>query len=296
MKIFTIIAEAEAKVHNTSVEKVHFHEVGAIDSIIDVVGAAICFNALNVDAVVVSPVELGGGTVKCAHGKLPVPAPATAEIIQGIPVTKGGVDFEATTPTGAAILATFGTHFGSNMVFTTEKSGYGIGHKKHDDVPNILRITLGETVAASDSGHEAIMMECNIDDMNPEFFDYVSEKLFKSGAADVYLSNIIMKKGRPGVVLHVICEKEAEEAIKKVVFTESTSLGIRVFPFKKETLSREFETIDTEFGQVRIKRSFYNSVEVSVKPEYDDCREIAAEKKLPLKDVYNKVMAAIAKI
>ena len=295
MKIFTIIAEAEAKVHNTSVEKVHFHEVGAIDSIIDVVGAAICFNALNVDAMVVSPVELGGGTVKCAHGKLPVPAPATAEIIQGIPVTKGGVDFEATTPTGAAILAAFGTHFGSNMVFKTEKSGYGIGHKKHDNVPNILRVTLGETVTASETGHEAIMMECNIDDMNPEFFDYVSEKLFKSGASDVYLSNIIMKKGRPGVVLHLICEKEAEEAIKKVVFTETTSLGIRVFPFKKETLSREFETISTEFGQVRIKRSFYDGVEVSVKPEYDDCKEIAAEKNLPLKEVYNKVMAAITK-
>ena len=293
MKIFTIIAEAEAKVHGISVEKVHFHEVGAIDSIIDVVGAAICFNALNVDAMFVSPVELGGGFVKCAHGKLPVPAPATAEIIKGIPVTKGGVDFEATTPTGAAIIAAFGAHFGSNIVFKSEKSGYGIGHKKHDDTPNILRITLGETVTANETGHEAIIMECNIDDMNPEFFDYISEKLFKSGASDVFLSNIIMKKGRPGVILHVICEKEAEEVVKKVIFTESTSLGIRVFPFKKETLSREFETIDTEFGQVRIKRSFYNGVEVSAKPEYDDCKKIASEKNIPIKEIYNKIMATV---
>ena len=295
MKIFTIIAEAEAKVHNTSVEKIHFHEVGAIDSIIDVVGAAICFNALNVDAVFVSPVELGSGFVKCAHGKLPVPAPATAEIIKGIPATKGGVDFEATTPTGAAIIAAFGTHFGSNTIFKTEKTGYGIGHKEHNDVPNILRATLGETITAHETGHDAIMMECNIDDMNPEFFDHISEKLFKSGAADVYLSNIIMKKGRPGVILHVICEKEVEESVKTVIFTESTSLGIRVFPFKKETLSREFETIVTEFGQIRIKRSFYNGIEVSVKPEYDDCKNIASEKNLPLKEVYNKIMAAITK-
>ena len=295
MKIFTKIAEAEAKVHGTTIDHVHFHEVGAIDSIIDVVGAAICFNAIKADAVIVSPVELGSGFVKCDHGKLPVPAPATAEIIKGIPATKGGVDFEATTPTGAAIIAAFGTHFGSNIVFTTEKSGYGIGHKKHDDVPNILRVTLGETVNAQETGHNAIMMECNIDDMNPEFFDHISEKLFKSGAADVFLSNIIMKKGRPGVILHVICEKEAEDAVKKVIFTESTSLGIRVFPFKKETLLREFETIATEFGQVNIKRSFYNGVEVSAKPEYDDCSKIASENNLPLKEVYNKIMAAITK-
>ena len=139
------------------------------------------------------------------------------------------------------------------------------------------------------------MMECNIDDMNPEFFDYVSEKLFNAGAADVFLSNIIMKKGRPGVILHVICEKDAEESVKKVIFTESTSLGIRVFPFQKETLSREFETIATEFGQVRIKRSFFDGAEVSVKPEYDDCKSIASEKNIPIKEVYNKVIAAIAK-
>jgi uncharacterized protein (DUF111 family) len=154
---------------------------------------------------------------------------------------------------------------------------------------------LGETVASHGTGHEALMMECNIDDMNPEFFDYISEKLFNTGASDVYLSNIIMKKGRPGIVLHIICEKEFENAVKKVIFTDSTSLGIRVFPFRKETLSREFETIDTEFGQVRIKRSFYNGAEVSVKPEYDDCKKIASDKNIPIKEVYNKIMAVITK-
>ncbi|MDR2887209.1 MAG: nickel pincer cofactor biosynthesis protein LarC [Bacteroidales bacterium] len=293
MKIFTKIAEAEARVHGTSVEEVHFHEVGAIDSIIDVVGAAICFDALDVGAVHVSPVELGGGLVKCAHGTLPVPAPATAEIIKGIPVTKGGVDFEATTPTGAAIVAALGSQFGAGTVVKVERSGYGIGHKQHDRVPNILRITLGETAGAPETGHNAIMMECNIDDMNPEFFDYISEKLFRAGAADVFLSNVIMKKGRPGAVLHAICEKEFEEPVKKVIFTESTSLGIRVIPFRKETLAREFETVETTLGQVRIKRSFYNGAEVSVKPEYDDCRQIASETNLPLKEVYSTIMATI---
>ncbi|MBK9389102.1 MAG: nickel pincer cofactor biosynthesis protein LarC [Bacteroidetes bacterium] len=293
MKIFMKIAEAEAHVHGISVDKVHFHEVGAIDSIIDIVGAAICFIALSPDAVHVSPLELGGGFVTCDHCKLPVPAPATAEIVIGIPVTKGGVDFEATTPTGAAIIAALGTHFGSDKIIKTEKTGYGVGHKEHPDVPNLLRVSIGEAVTSSETGHDAIQIECNIDDMNPEFFDHISEKLFKAGAADVFLSNIIMKKGRPGIVLHVICENEAAGQVKNIIFSESTSLGIRSFPFRKDTLNRKLETINTLFGEVRIKRSFYNGTEVSAKPEYDDCKKIALEKDLPVKEVYNKVMAVI---
>jgi pyridinium-3,5-bisthiocarboxylic acid mononucleotide nickel chelatase len=293
MKIFMKIAEAEAHVHAISIDRVHFHEVGAIDSIIDIVGAAICFNALNPDAVHVSPVELGGGFVKCDHGKLPVPAPATAEIVKGIPVKKGGVDFEATTPTGAAIISALGTHFGSDRIIKVEKTGYGVGHKEHPDVPNMLRVSLGELVTNPETGHDAIQLECNIDDMNPEFFDYISDKLFKAGAADVFLSSIIMKKGRPGIVLHVICENEAAGQLKSIIFSESTSLGIRTFPFRKDTLTRKPESINTVFGDVRIKRSFYNGIEVSAKPEYDDCRRIAAEKDIPVKEVYNKIMAAI---
>jgi uncharacterized protein (TIGR00299 family) protein len=291
MKIFMKITEAEAAVHGISIERVHFHEVGAIDSIVDIVGAAICFNALQAEAVHVSPVELGSGFVKCDHGKLPVPAPATAEIIKGIPVKKGGVDFEATTPTGAAIIATIGTHFGTDLIVKTEKTGYGVGHKEHPDVPNLLRVSLGEISTAAETGHDAIQIECNIDDMNPEFFDHISEKLFNAGASDVFLSNIIMKKGRPGIVLNVLCEIEVADQVKRIIFTESTSLGIRTFPFKKDTLSRKFETISTVFGDVRIKRSFYRGTEVSVKPEYDDCKRIANEKSIPLKEVYNKVVA-----
>lgn len=295
MKIFQKIADAEATVHGISVERVHFHEVGAIDSIVDIVGAAICFNALEVDAVLVSDVELGSGFVKCDHGKLPVPAPATAEIVKGIPVKKGGVDFEATTPTGAAIIATLATHFGTDMLIKTERTGYGVGHKEHPDVPNLLRVSLGQSASVSQSGHDALQIECNIDDMNPEFYDHISEKLFSAGAADVYLSTIMMKKGRPGIILHVICEKEAAEQIKNIIFTETTSLGVRTFPFRKDTLAREFETVRSDFGDIRIKRSFFHGIEVSAKPEYEDCKRIANENGLPVKEIYNKVMALLIK-
>ena len=291
-KIFRKIADAEALVHGIPVEKVHFHEVGAVDSIIDIVGAAICFKALKVDAVYVSVVELGSGFVKCEHGKLPVPAPATAEIMKGIPVGKGGVDFEATTPTGAAILATLGTNFGISASFKIEKTAYGVGQKDHPDVPNLLRVFLGEA-EENQGGHDALLIECNIDDMNPEFFENISDRLFNAGASDVFISNIIMKKGRPGNVLNVICETGHAEIMKEIIFTESTSVGIRTFPFKKDTLVRKFETFKTIYGKVTVKRSFYKGKEVSYKPEYEECRKIAFEKGIPVKEVYNNIMVSI---
>ena len=294
-KIFRKIADAEALVHGIPVEKVHFHEVGAVDSIIDIVGAAICFKALKVDAVYVSVVELGSGFVKCEHGKLPVPAPATAEIMKGIPVGKGGVDFEATTPTGAAILATLGTNFGISASFKIEKTAYGVGQKDHPDVPNLLRVFLGEA-EENQGGHDALLIECNIDDMNPEFFENISDRLFNAGASDVFISNIIMKKGRPGNVLNVICETGHAEIMKEIIFTESTSVGIRTFPFKKDTLLRKFETLKTVYGKVTVKRSFYKGKEVSYKPEYEECRKIASEKGIPVKEVYNNIMVSIVSI
>jgi uncharacterized protein (TIGR00299 family) protein len=292
-KIFMEIAVAEAKVHNTSIDHVHFHEVGAIDSIIDIVGAAICYNALKVEGVHVSTVELGSGFVKCDHGKLPVPAPATAEIIKGIPVKKGGVDFEATTPTGAAILAALGTDFSPGLTLKIEKTAYGVGQKDNHDVPNLLRVFLGETISKTESGHNALHLECNIDDLNPEFYDYISDKLFGAGASDVFLSDIIMKKGRPGIVLNVLCESESADTLKHIIFTESTTIGIRTFPFRKDTLVRKFTAIDTIYGVVKIKRSYYKDKEVSCKPEYDDCRRIASEKGIPLKEVYNNIVAVL---
>ncbi|MCX6332982.1 MAG: nickel pincer cofactor biosynthesis protein LarC [Bacteroidia bacterium] len=291
-KILMKVAQAEALVHGIPVEKVHFHEVGAMDSIIDIVGAAICFNALKVDEVHVSPVELGGGFVKCEHGTLPVPAPATAEIVKGMSVKTGGVNFEATTPTGAAILAALGTKFGPTAGFKVIKTGYGVGHKENPDVPNLLRVFLGES-KEENSGHNALLLECNIDDMNPEFYEYISEKLFNAGASDVYITNIIMKKGRPGNVLNVICESGVEDILKEIIFNESTSAGIRCFPFRKDTLVRKFEVVSTIYGNVTVKRSYFKGCQVSVKPEYEDCRKIALEKGIPVKEVYNNIMGLI---
>jgi uncharacterized protein (TIGR00299 family) protein len=291
-KIFMKVAVAESRVHNVPVEEVHFHEVGAIDSIIDTVGAAICFNSLNVGAVFVGPVELGGGLVNSIHGQLPVPAPATAEIIKGIQVKKDGIDFEATTPTGAAILSAIGTHFTNLPDFLIEKTGYGVGHKDHAHVPNLLRVFLGES-HGSQPGHDALLIECNIDDMNPEFYDFISEKLFDAGASDVFITSIIMKKGRPGNILNVICESGLADQLKAIIFTESTSVGIRTFPFRKDTLTRKFEIIQTVYGAVTIKRSYFMGREVSCKPEYNDCRRIALERDIPVKDVFNKIMTLL---
>lgn len=294
LKMFRNVAEAEAKVHGTDIEEVHFHEVGAIDSIVDIVGAAICFNALDVDAVHVSPVELGGGFVKCAHGILPVPAPATTEIIKGIPVKRDGVNFEATTPTGATIVKTLGTSFGKSPNMSIEKTGYGIGQKENPDKPNILRVFLGSSIE-TESGHDAVLIECNIDDMSSELIGYVSDKLFDAGAKDVYISSIMMKKGRPGNLLSVICETEAEEKIKEVIFTQTTSIGLRVFPFKKETLERRFYNIDTEYGKMTVKQSLYKGELVSEKPEFDECKRIADEQNIPLKKIYNDIIVSIKK-
>lgn len=293
--IFMKVAAAEAAVHGIAVEEVHFHEVGAVDSIIDIVGAAICYNALKVDEVHVSIVELGGGMVTCDHGKLPVPAPATAEIIKGIPSKRGGVDFEATTPTGAAIIATLGKVFNSSQPLKIIKTAYGVGQKDHPDVPNLLRVFLGETENSAEKGHEALLIECNIDDMNPEFYDHISDRLFSSGASDVFLTNIIMKKGRPGIILSVIIEKELADAAKEILFIESTTLGIRSFTFSKDTLVRKFETIDTDWGKVTVKRSFYKGREASCKPEYEECKKIAVKFGLPVKEVYNSIVSEINK-
>jgi uncharacterized protein (TIGR00299 family) protein len=292
-KIFKKIAVAEAAVHGTTIERVHFHEVGAIDSIIDVAGAAICFNALNLEGVHVPFVELGSGFVICDHGKLPVPAPATAEIVKGLPVKKGGVDFEATTPTGAAILSALVTNTDPDIKIRIEKTAYGVGQKENTDIPNLLRVFVGEACTEESQGHKAVHIECNIDDMNPEFFEYISDKLFGEGISDVYLSNIIMKKGRPGVVLNVICEPEKSDIARSIIFTESTTIGIRTFEFRKDTLSRKFEILHTLYGDVTIKRSFFKDKEVSCKPEYEDCRKIAEEKAIPVKEVYNNIMAEL---
>lgn len=296
LKIFGVIAEAEAAVHNVSVNEIHFHEVGAVDSIIDIVGAAICFRSLNVGKVYVSDLELGGGTVRCEHGLLPVPAPATARIIKGFTVHRGGVGFEATTPTGAAIIAVLAEPAPAGLRYIIEKAGYGIGQKDNPSLPNILRVYLADTDEKRVSGHQSLMVECNIDDMNPELSEYISAKLFASGAKDVWFTPVIMKKGRPAFTISIICEEERISDIREILFTESSTIGLRIIPFIKETLQREFEEIETRFGKVVIKKSFFNGRLVSVKPEADRCAAIATETGLPMKQVIQEIMTLIGNL
>ncbi len=293
MKIFSRIAVAEATVHDIPVNEIYFHEVGAIDSIVDIVGAAICYEALGVDKAYVSAIELGSGMVRCEHGLLPVPAPATARIIEGFPVQTGGVNFEATTPTGAAIIAALAEPLPEGMHFVISATGYGIGQKKNPARPNILRVHLADAVDVKEKGHQAFLVECNVDDMNPELSDYISARLFAAGAGDVWFTPVIMKKGRPAFTLSVICEEEQKDAVREILFTESTTIGLRVMPFIKEMLHREFEETETRFGKVVIKKSFFNGRLVSAKPEADRCAAIAGETGLPMKQVIQEIMAKV---
>lgn len=303
--IFKKVAEAEAKVHNKSIEEVHFHEVGAVDSIVDIVGAAICFNYLQVDKVVSSTVEVGSGFIKCAHGLLPVPAPATAEILKDIPI-KANIPFEATTPTGAAIITYLAEEFTDNKNFKIRKTGYGIGTKNNEDVPNVLRVFLAEELDckhkdintetscgnAQDKDFlqdEAEVIECNIDDMNPEMYQYVVESLFKKGALDVYLTPIIMKKGRPGIKLSVVYNKEQEEKIKETILTETTTLGFRKYKTQRNMLRREFSKIQTEYGEFTIKNSYYGGKLVKYKAEYDECKKAAIENGVSINEIYKEI-------
>ncbi len=295
MRIFTLIAEAEAAIHDKPVTEIHFHEVGAIDSIIDIVGAAICFTELGVEKVYVSDIELGSGMVRCEHGLLPVPAPATARIITGFPVHTGGVDFEATTPTGAAILAALAEPAPAELKYAINTTGYGIGQKNNPARPNILRVYLAETAENIMTGHQAFIVECNVDDMNPELSEYISSRLFGAGAGDVWFTPVIMKKGRPAMTISVICEEHQITAVREILFSESTTIGLRIQPFMKETLHREFEEIDTRFGKAVIKKSFFNGRLVSVKPEADRCAAIAAETGIPMKQVIQEITALAIK-
>ena len=293
--IFARIAHAEAKVHDTPIDQIYFHEVGAIDSIVDIVGAAICLEFLDVDKIMCSSVELGSGFVDCQHGRLPIPAPATIEIAKDIPTKRGGVSFEATTPTGAAILASVVDEFTDTPAFSINKCGYGVGHTK-SETPNLLRAIIGQTIPSrphlpSDS---PVMIECNIDDMNPEWYDYIFEKLFALGADDVYLVPIIMKKSRPGIILSVLCSKNRQKVLD-FILAETSTLGVRVVPVEKIMLERTFSKVKTKYGDVSIKSGLLNGVVVKSKPEYADCKKLAAQHKMPLRHLYAEVLKQMQK-
>jgi len=291
LDIFRRIAEAEARVHNIDIQKVHFHEVGALDSIADIVGAAICLDYLNVDKVLSSPIQLGGGTVKCAHGVMPVPAPATALIVENIPVKTGLVQHEATTPTGAAILAATVDEFTGQLNHPISKTAYGIGQRDVSEVPNILRLYLCETNEAfSDVSTETeTMLECNIDDMNAEHFGDVLERILQAGASDAWFTPVIMKKSRPATKLSVLCKINLANTMKAIIFEHTTTLGIREYPVQKNMLRREEKTVKTSFGEVRVKESFFNGKRVNAKPEYNDCKQLADKNNVPVAAIENEV-------
>lgn len=287
LKIFDLIAVAEGKVHNISKERVHFHEVGALDSIADIVGAAICLNYLKVDKVISSPIQLGGGMVKCAHGVMPVPAPATAEIVRNVPVRSGLVQHEATTPTGAAILVATADEFSDKTDFRIQKTGYGIGQRDISEVPNVLRVFLADSDLPGDglSPDEAWMLECNIDDMNPEWYDHLFRKLFEAGASDVFLTPIIMKKSRPANTLSVLCKGSIKPEIKVILFKNSTTIGLREYPVAKTVLERQERKIETELGTVSVKYSYFQGKEIRFKPESDELTRLATLHGLSLNEV-----------
>ncbi|MGO5065707.1 nickel pincer cofactor biosynthesis protein LarC [Clostridium sporogenes] len=292
-EIFLEVAKAEGKVHNKSLEEVHFHEVGATDSIVDIVGAAICLDYLKVDEVLCSKVQVGSGFVKCAHGTMPVPAPATAEILKDIPmVSSEEIPFEATTPTGAAIVASTVCNFTQNKNFDIKKVGYGIGGKDLSDIPNVLRVFIAEYKDQEEKDiekEEAIILECNIDDMNSEIYEYVINKLLYEGASDAYITPIIMKKTRPAVKLTVLCKNKLENVMKEIMFKETTTLGIRKYYVEKSMLKRKIEKVKTIYGEVSIKKSYLKGNILNSKPEYEDCKKIALENHISIKDVYEEV-------
>lgn len=298
LSIFKKVAEAEGKIHGKPIEEVHFHEVGAVDSIVDIVGAAICFDYLKVDKVMASSVETGSGFVRCAHGMLPVPAPATAEILKGVPLKSRGVSFEATTPTGAAILKTVTAEFTDAKEFKILKIGYGIGHKDAGDIPNVLRVFIGEKNEKNEQSmdtlrEKAFMIECNIDDMNPENYDYIMEQLFKEGVMDVYLTPVIMKKGRPAVKVSVLCGEKFLNKVERFLLSETSTLGIRKFEVEKNMLKRENVVVDTVYGSIRVKNAYLENKKIKSKPEYDDCKKIAIEQGVPIIRVYEEISREI---
>lgn len=288
LKIFLKLAEAESKVHGHGIDDVHFHEVGAVDSLVDVVGAAVCLDALGPAMVISSPIQLGGGFVKCRHGVLPVPAPATVEILKGLPVRTGAVPFETTTPTGAAILAATAQRFTDRVEFIPERLGYGVGGRD-TDIPNVLRVFLGEASggAALDDveRREALLIECNIDDMNPELYDSVMDELFEKGARDVYLTPIIMKKSRPAVKISIICEEAGGPALEEALWLKTTTFGLRSFRISKAMLKRDVTAVRTKYGEVRMKTAWFRGKKIKSKPEYEDCKRLAREQGVSLREI-----------
>ncbi|MBN1438099.1 MAG: nickel pincer cofactor biosynthesis protein LarC [Anaerolineales bacterium] len=291
LAVFRRLAEAESRVHGEAVEKIHFHEVGAVDAIVDIVGTAICLEILGVENVYASPLHIGAGTVQSAHGLLPVPAPATAELLRGVPVYGRDVEAELVTPTGAALLAGLAAEFGAAPPMRVERVGYGAGTR---DLPwaNLLRVTIGAVADREPSAARELVVEANIDDMNPQWYEHVTERLFAAGALDVYLTPIHMKRNRPAVMLGMLVEETRLDPVLGILFAETTTIGVRIHPVERRKLDREEKTVETPYGTVRVKNAKWEGRVMNAAPEYRDCLRLAEEKNVPLKEVWQAALAA----
>src|SRR6266851_2414499 len=303
VKIFEALGAAEAKIHNSDIEKIHFHEVGAIDAIVDIVCAAVGSESLGVDEWVCSPLNVGGGTVVCAHGSFPIPAPATLELLKNAPVYSGEIQKELVTPTGAAIVSVLASRFASFPRIKPLKTGYGAGSRNFKNVPNVVRLTIGEAVQAESavlpasaaalpgaSMEDITILEANVDDMSPQVFGYVMERAFAQGALDVFGTAVQMKKNRPGMLLTVLCRPSDAQQLTKLIFAETTSLGVRMRQEARATLSRRHVAVQTKWGDVRMKLANLNGSISNYAPEYEDCRRIAEQQHVPLKVVMQEAI------
>ena len=282
--LFQRLAEAEAAIHQIPVERVHLHEVGALDSIVDIVGAVYGFEWFGIDDIAASPLNVGGGMVKCAHGTFPVPAPATAALLKGTPVYSTGVQMELVTPTGALLITGYAREFGPLPAMTMDAVGYGAGDRDLKDTPNVLRVLRGERSAAA-ADERLVALECEIDDMNPQLFGPLMDGLYAAGALDVFYTAVMMKKNRPGTLVTVLARPDRRDAIVDRLFRESTTIGVRYRDLHRARLDRVMETVETPYGAVRFKVARRGNEILNASPEFDDCVRLAAERGVPIKDV-----------
>ena len=292
-QIFDRLAEAEAKVHNTPKDKIHLHEVSGIDSIVDIVGCVVGLNLLGVEELYASPLALGSGFVRCAHGLMPVPVPGTMELLKGVAVRQTQIRKELVTPTGAAIITTLAQRFGPMPVMVIDRIGYGAGTRDLEEQPNLLRICLGEKKEGGLESDQVYLIETNLDDMSPEITGYLTELLFEKGALDVFLTSVLMKKGRPATKLSLLATPDLRESLIEVVLGETTTFGVRSHVVERSKLARDFIEVRTRWGTVRAKRGYMDGEPIKTVPEYEDCKRIAEEHSVPFRQVYEEAMRAL---
>ena len=296
LRIFERLAEAEARVHNEPIEKVHFHEVGALDAIVDVVGAAICFDLLKIDRFVCSPLHVGSGMIQMAHGRFPIPPPAVTELLRGVPFYSGDIKGELLTPTGAAIITTVCTEYGPIPRIKVDRTGYGAGTREYENFPNVLRVLIGETEEDDAASERLWMIETNLDDASPQIIGHVMDRVFDLGALDCYFTPVQMKKNRPGVLLSVLCGPEEKETVMKLLFLETTTLGVRSYEVERRALRRNVVTVETQYGPIDVKVAHLNGRVVNEMPEFEQCRQAALRADVPLKMVEEAARVALTKI